>query len=168
MTTPTDYPDRVRALLEAATPGEWRAINGVDDPDPAWGSFPVVVTEPSGAPDDGGDDVAIVRNRSNGDAALMAESKRLARAYLAAREEVERLTRVLAVEGGDESAAPEGWRPAMGGAWSGKDDNYVHRIGAGRWSWVSRDTRNKVRGRGEAPTALEAMEAADRAAGGAA
>lgn len=89
----------------------------------------------------------------------------IALAYLAVCEERDRLARVLAVEGGDEAAAPEGWRPTTGGAWNGKEDNYVYRISAGRWSWVSRDTRNAVRGRGEAANALEAMESAGRAGG---
>jgi hypothetical protein len=80
----------------------------------------------------------------------------------AALARVARLERVLAVEAGG-VGAPDGWRPTTGGAWNGKEDNYVYRIAAGRWSWVSRDTRNKVRGRGESPSALEAMEAADAA-----
>ncbi len=88
-------PDTVRALIADTGPEDWRVINGVDDPDPAWGSFPTVVTEPSGAPDDGGDEVAIVRNRRNGDAALMAASKRIAIAYLAVVAERDRLARVL-------------------------------------------------------------------------
>lgn len=178
MTTPTDYPDRVRALLDAATPGEWRTINGVDDPDPAWGSFPVVVTEPSSAPDDGGDEVAIVRNRSNGDAALMAESKRIARAYLAACGEVERLSRVLRVEQGDDSAGnpPSGWSHGLdltedAGAiirhvWTGPPGEVY---GSPHEGW--RFTRTRGLYRENQPfheTALEAMEAADRAAGGAA
>ena len=94
MTNPIT-PDTVRALIADAGPEDWRAINGVDDPDPAWGSFPMVVTEPSGAPDDGGDEVAIVRNRSNGDAALMAASKRIALAYLAVVAERDRLARII-------------------------------------------------------------------------
>ena len=94
MTNPIT-PDTVRALIADAGPEDWRAINGVDDPDPAWGSFPMVVTEPSGAPDDGGDEVAIVRNRSNEDAALMAASKRIALAYLDACAERDRLARII-------------------------------------------------------------------------
>ena len=94
MTNPIT-PDTVRALIADAGPEDWRAINGVDDPDPAWGSFPMVVTEPSGAPDDGGDEVAIVRNRSNEDAALMAASKRIALAYLDVCAERDRLARII-------------------------------------------------------------------------
>ena len=95
MGEPNITPDTVRALIADAGPEDWRAINGVDDPDPAWGSFPMVVTEPSGAPDDGGDEVAIVRNRSNEDAALMAASKRIALAYLDACAERDRLARII-------------------------------------------------------------------------
>ena len=92
-------PDTVRALIADAGPEDWRAINGVNDPDPAWGSFPMVVTEPSGAPDDGGDEVAIVRNRRNGDAALMAASKRIALAYLAVCAERDRLREIADARG---------------------------------------------------------------------
>jgi hypothetical protein len=81
----------------------------------------------------------------------------------AALARVARLERVLAVEAGDKAQAPPDWHPTTGGAWNGKEDNYVYRIAAGRWSWVSRDTRNTVRGRGESSSALEAMEAADAA-----
>ncbi len=95
MSDPAVTPDTVRALIADAGPEDWRVINGVDDPDPAWGSFPMVATEPSGAPDDGGDEVAIVRNRSNGDAAIMAASKRIALAYLTVCAERDRLARVL-------------------------------------------------------------------------
>ncbi len=117
MSDPAVTPDTVRALIAAAGPEDWRAINGVDDPDPTWGSFPMVVTEPSGAPDDGGDEVAIVRNRSNGDAALMAASKRIALAYLDAIAERDRLARVLcdiaeAFNGGE--TAPEDLAAAIG------------------------------------------------------
>ena len=86
---PPVTPDEVRALLAASGPEDWRAINGADDPDPSWGSFPMVVTDPSG------DEVAIVRNRSNGDAALMAASKRIAIAYLAVVAERDRLARII-------------------------------------------------------------------------
>lgn len=94
---------------------------------------------------------------------LHDEVARLRDHLAAATNQIGRLRRILAVEAGDAAMAPEGWRPTTGGAWSGKEDNYVYRIAAGRWSWVSRDTRNKVRGRGDSPSALEAMEAADAA-----
>lgn len=75
---------------------------------------------------------------------------------------IARLERILAVERGDASAAPEGWRRS-GNTWSTYDNFYAHRADAGRWEWVSR--RGKVIfSRGTAPTALEAMEAADMAA----
>ena len=174
MTSPIT-PDTVRALIADTGPEDWRAINGADDPDPAWGSFPMVVTESSG------DEAAIVRNCSNGDAALMAASKRIALAYLAVVAERDRLARVLAVEGGDESAAPEGWG-TNGDGWSNfEHSRHAHPAGrnayingefvaAHMWQW-SIDERVDgwlMRGRGGtgyAPTALEAMEAADRAGG---
>lgn len=83
------------------------------------------------------------------------------RAYEAGRE-CDRLRRILTVERGDQSAAPEGWRRNHD-TWSTWDDSFVHRIEAGRWDWVARRGA-AVLGRGTAPTALEAMEAADRAA----
>ena len=165
MTSPIT-PDTVRALLADTGSERWRAINGVDDPDPAWGSFPMVVTEPSGAPDDGGDEVAIVRNRSNEDAALMAASKRIALAYLAVCAERDRLARVLAVEQGDEGAAGDGWRiTSTGEGWRSRSDAYVYRIARGRWVVARVHGGAVCADLMTYPNALEAMEAADRAGG---
>ena len=84
MTTPTDYPDRVRALLEAATSGEWHTdhfgqllaghftrLLSVDDED----GFP--------------------RIRREVDGNLIVEVKNIAEAYLSAVDEVDRLARLL-------------------------------------------------------------------------
>lgn len=91
MTTPTDYPDRVRALLEAATPGPWqvmpdaRARVKLDHVESGYGS-------PAGV----GSPVCSIPRARAGDAELCAEAPTLARAYLDLHAEVERLTRVLA------------------------------------------------------------------------
>jgi hypothetical protein len=144
-----------RGLLEGATPGPWSPIDRTANsalcataPDLA---HTVIALE--GAHMEALTERAVFEAR-----ALAAEKERDA-----ALARVARLERVLAVEAGDESQAPPDWRPTTGGAWNGKEDNYVYRIAAGRWSWVSRDTRNTVRGRGESSSALEAMEAADAA-----
>ena len=84
-----------------------------------------------------------------------------------ALDEVERLTRVLRVEQGDESAAPPGWHTKSDrivtvwhrGPWS------VYRHRPGMWRVFLAGTSGWT---GEHRTALEAMEATDRAAGGAA
>lgn len=67
--------EEARRMREAATPGPWRHINGVDDPQPGWGRFPSVV---SGSSDDP-QEIAIVRNWCDGDASLMAAAPDLAR-----------------------------------------------------------------------------------------
>ena len=114
------------------------------------------------------DAVAAWNNRSLADNApppADVEMLTLANRTLAA--DLARLRCVLAVEQGDASAAPDGWRPSMGEAWTcvARDaEHYTYRITRGRWDWVSRSSRGKVYGRGVAATALEAMEAADRAA----
>jgi len=93
-----------------------------------------------------------------------AELRTMADTVEALVRERDRLARVLAVEGGDEAAAPEGWRTKSDrvvtvwhrGPWS----VYRHRSGmwrvfrAGSSGWTE-----------EHETALEAMEAADRAGG---
>jgi hypothetical protein len=143
--------EEARGLLEGATPGPWWVSNYT-----TIGSRTDMVAEAVYA--------------AECDRPLLAAAPDLAHTVIALEGErdaalarVARLERVLAVEGGDKAQAPPDWRPTTGGAWNGKEDNYVHRIAAGRWSWVSRDTRNTVRGRGESPSALEAMEAADAA-----
>lgn len=82
-----------------------------------------------------------------------------------------RLTRLLAVERGDESAAPEGWRVgpsgwAVYGAMSGNVVKIVSREDVGEWAWEVYADNNDDRplATGEERTALEAMEAADAAA----
>lgn len=80
----------------------------------------------------------------------------------ATRTERDRLRRILAVERGDAGAAPEGWRHTDRDGWRGNDTLVWCRQdppgSVAHWSW----TTDKERG--VAPTALEAMEAADRAA----
>lgn len=72
-----------------------------------------------------------------------------------------RLERILAVERGDQSAAPEGWRFDVAVDYDWTHDHHFSDIakGRGRWYWYRCDVEC-----GTAPTALEAMEAADRAA----
>lgn len=83
--------------------------------------------------------------------------------------ERDRLARILAVERGEEGQAPEGWTCPHGGAWyTGEDDDvspfaWVERARGehGRWVWDA--TCGGLDRKGEAPSALEAMEAADAA-----
>ena len=91
---------------------------------------------------------------------LRDEAPTLARAYLDLHAEVERLTRVLAVECGDVTQVRPGWRRENSLEWSGPGERWVWRSRPGRWVWVCGSQR------GEARTAYEAMEAADRAVGG--
>ena len=78
----------------------------------------------------------------------------------------DRLARILAVETGDVDSAPEGWS-RIGGGWGlrpdaeGEAEAYVSRRGEGQWVWQVMGSWR----RSDAPTALEAMEAADRARG---
>ena len=83
------------------------------------------------------------------------------RALIAKCDEVARLTRILAVERGDESAAPEGRRLGDWTGWANDtpgSEAYVERDDPA-WAWTFDDRRAS----GEAPTALEAMQAADKA-----
>ena len=76
------------------------------------------------------------------------------------------LARVLAVEGGDESAAPEGWDWDRACAWWRRGGARVRRHAEGNehgWHWLS--SPDPYGPSGSAKTALEAMEAADRAGG---
>ena len=96
-------------------------------------------------------------------------------------EEWDRLARILAVERGDESQAPEGWRmsidrawlydrPQTGGHWQ-RPHQIIWRAGhhdigddhapAGHYEWTRTGAAT-----GTAPTALEAMEAIGRWPGG--
>ncbi len=150
--------EEARGLLEGARPGPY--IAGHEQFRPA-----VFPTSGSAVDVPIADDI-----QDHATAQLFAAAPDLAHTVIALEGErdaalarVARLERVLAVEAGDKAQAPPDWRPTTGGAWNGKEDNYVYRIAAGRWSWVSRDTRNSVRGRGESSSALEAMEAADAA-----
>jgi len=83
--------------------------------------------------------------------------------------ERDRLARILAVERGDKSAAPDGWRSPLSNWYRGKNDNEglfcaTRRAGRCRHKWdVYRD--GELVADGFAATALEAMEAADAAAG---
>ena len=97
---------------------------------------------------------------------------------VALREERDRLARILAVERGDETQAPEGWRRSIDRAWlydrprvrgrwqrphqiiwrDGHQDIGDDHAPAGDYAW----TRSGV-ATGRASSALEAMEAADAA-----
>ena len=81
--------------------------------------------------------------------------------------ERDRLARILAVERGDESRAPEGWRCGPSG-WcvrgpDGQDVSMISREETdGPWVWWAHPDGGEGR-EGTAPSALEAMEAADAA-----
>jgi len=80
----------------------------------------------------------------------------------------DRLARILAVERGDESAAPEGWRidGRIGGrpSWRGNGGDCGWE--RGEWLWWRGPDWQFAHACGTAPTALDAMEAADAARGG--
>lgn len=125
-----------------ATPGPWALFH-------CEGEYSVM---PAMRP---GDIATGIRNKA--DAQALAHAPTDIATLLA---EVDRLTRLLAVERGDESAAPEGWTWA--GWWEHPRGLDVERDGAGRYRWVARGTERDM-AEGEAPTALEAMEAAEAA-----
>lgn len=75
-------------------------------------------------------------------------------------EEAARLRRALAVEAGDESQAPRGWRVVDGTTWR-RGDVRIGRIAPCSWRWYLASERGG--GRQSWPTALEAMGAADAA-----
>ena len=95
-------------------------------------------------------------------AGLLVAAPVITREFIALHEEVGRLARILAVERGDESKAPDGWHNS-GDQW---DRDYsatdYQRIGR---EWCSITDRVLWRGYrvGTFPTALGAMEAADEA-----
>jgi hypothetical protein len=160
-----------RGLLEGATPGPWRSSwDGLPDDD-----LPLIYSEAGPVCASmwyDGPHAACTEP----DAALTAAAPDLAHTVIAlecerdaALARVARLERVLAVEGGDESQAPEGWRPMS--------DGWVCRNGPvfdGRRSKCPRPDGREVIGSGPwwkayhdkivfSPSALEAMEAADAA-----
>jgi len=120
------------------------------------------------------------------DARLISHAPDLAARYRAALErnealeaERDRLARILAVERGDESAAPEGWERNGDGwtRWGGLLGPHIHvrreRYQPDVWSWSSQSRASgpsrPLRWDGPAVrvgSALEAMEAADVARGG--
>ena len=77
----------------------------------------------------------------------------------------DRLARILTVERGDESAAPEGWRCVGLPVWARDDGSAVSGV-PGAYDWFARGDDLPFVARGTAPTALDAMEAADAARGG--
>lgn len=111
------------------------------------------------------------------DRAHAAESEvlRLTPLLADAERRIARLERILAVERGDASAAPEGWRDES--APLARRCSWVRRVFRetgglewllqvwwdGAWKWETNGLP-APRHQGTAPTALEAMEAADRAA----
>ena len=105
--------------------------------------------------------------RAVADAAERAQAERDA-----LRAERDRLARILAVERGDESAAPEGWTMTRPGRWSHPytDDAhacvYLLDTGPNQWGWYVSAPDAGRNHSASAPTALEAMEAADAARGG--
>lgn len=105
---------------------------------------------------------------------FLAHSILITEAYLAEHERAEkleaerdRLARTLAVERGDESQAPEGWRSPIGDWYWGKDDDVgpfcaVIRGARARYRWIV-VVAGQQKAEGTARTALEAMEAAGTA-----
>lgn len=174
MTTPTDYPDRVRALLEAATPGEWqwfddRGERGTDEGGIRASTGELVLWLGDSEPYENSHGMCDPEDR-----ALIAEAPTLARAYLAACEEVERLTRVLRVEQGDVTFARDGWSHDIDLTDDGAVREYMwtgptaYVCGSPNDGWRITNMATGRIGAEVYETALEAMEAADRAAGGAA
>ncbi|MDF1699601.1 MAG: hypothetical protein P1V36_00380 [Planctomycetota bacterium] len=88
-----------------------------------------------------------------------------------ARRERGRLARILAVERGDESQAPDGWRVGASGWFAygedpGQCDREVMREDLTEpWLWVVYSDEGPAIKQGPAPSALQAMEAADAARG---
>jgi len=86
-----------------------------------------------------------------------------------ARNERDRLARILAVERGDEGQAPEGWRVGASGWFAygedpGQCDREIMREDLTEpWLWVIYSDDGPATQQGPAPSALEAMEAADEA-----
>jgi len=170
--------EEARGLLAPLEPGEsWTYQPGMDaeiDPERAESAW--IESAPTGAPDSGGDVVALVYRWDDGRGCLAASAPDLAHTVIALEGErdaalarVARLERVLAVEGGDKAQAPPGWRPMS--------DGWVCRNGPvfdGRLSKCPRPDGREVIGSGRwwkayhdkivfSPSALEAMEAADAA-----
>lgn len=85
------------------------------------------------------------------------------------RVERDRLARILAVECGDESQAPEGWRVGASGWFAyGEDPGQCEREVMREdltepWLWVVYSDEGPAAKQGTAPSAVEAMEAADAA-----
>lgn len=86
----------------------------------------------------------------------------------AARSERDRLRRILAVERGDQGAAPEGWHRVSARRWGRESRRYCSAVdrfeGAGKTEWRFHFGTTPPGPMGPYPSALEAMEAADRAA----
>ena len=159
--------EEARGLLAPLEPGEtWTYHRGTDpELDPRRAERPWVETVPSGAPDDGGDIVALFYRWDDGRGRLAATAPDLARTVIALEGErdaalarVARLERVLAVERGDASRAPAGWVGTPAGIGWDRGEARVWRLTVGRWRW--RIGYGEIR---DAATALEAMEAADAA-----
>ena len=144
--TPAEYAEWARGLRYGATPGEWLWHCNTLDTE---GSGPVLwLADPHPTRDD---------------AAIIEAAPKLADAVIdlaaqvaALTAERDRLARILAVERGDASAAPEGWKRNKWDVWE-RPSGSVERIQAGEWDWLA-DMESGI-----APTALEAMESADAA-----
>jgi hypothetical protein len=160
--------EEARGLLAPLEPGEsWTYQPGMDaeiDPERAKSAW--IESAPTGAPDSGGDVVALVYRWDDGRGCLAASAPDLAHTVIALEGErdaalarVARLERVLAVERGDGWQAPSGWRREHPGTEWNHGDAHVWRLTTGRWRWVRPGKSN------DTDTALEAMEAADAAEG---
>jgi hypothetical protein len=155
--------EEARGLLAPLEPGEsWTYQPGMDpeiDPERAESAW--IESAPTGAPDSGGDLVALVYRWDDGRGCLAASAPDLAHTVIALEGErdaalarVARLERVLAVERGDELAAPLNWWRRSPDHWSGGSAKHVVRGTDGLWWWGPDDPKM---------CPLEAMEAADAA-----
>lgn len=156
--------DEVRALLEGATPGPWLTTHEAGEE--YYGDW--LHIGPALLPTE----LEVAPGTPPPDARLIAAAPDLAQTVIALHAEIARLRRILAVECGDKAQAPPGWRPMS--------DGWVCRNGPvfdGRLSKCPRPDGREVIGSGRwwkayhdkivfSPSALEAMEAADRARGG--
>ena len=152
-----------RRLREAATPGPWTgdchdgsvkySVRGSD------GEMVLAVDHKNGT-------FGFMAYRCDGDERLVLASPTLAATVEALEADNARLRRMLACERG-EGSGPPGWMPGMGGDWTHDSGGLVRRAtknGHTVWLWHAHandgGSREQV-----APTAYEAMLAADAARG---
>ncbi len=148
--------DRVRELLEAATPGPWdtqreEEWDEVRAKTIDWGLHLLPMDKDE------------VREHSDADVTLMAAAPGLAQALLDRGAELTELRLTLAAEQGKAEGAPDGWTN-HGTQWAhsvadGRANTLVFPMSRPLWAWRSYDTGQTA----SAPTARAAMQAADKA-----